>query len=63
MKGKTLREKVISQLSRNCTVLRAALVDVVAMLDASQFGAKRVYRCLTEKEQERLKQIRVLNGL
>jgi hypothetical protein len=37
-----------------------ALIDTIAMLDASGFGAGRLYRCLTPLELERLDEIRTI---
>jgi hypothetical protein len=35
-----------------------ALVDLLAMLDASSFSGQKTYRCLTERELQRLAEIR-----
>jgi len=39
---------------------RAAMRDVLAMLDASSFGGYKTYRCLTAFEAARLEEIRKL---
>jgi hypothetical protein len=53
------REKRIDDLFVKVNGLRSALVDALAMLDASRFGA-RTYRCLTPIEEKRLEELRAL---
>jgi hypothetical protein len=56
----TRREQHSIEWATKVNSLRTALVDALAMLEASRFGGHRTYRALTPGEEKRLRELETL---